>query len=55
MDAEERKTKYEQQITNIAKTQFSEAIKIMSYYLNIMFLFQFLIILIQLKLSRMNK
>ena len=32
------------------KTQFIEAIKIISYYLNIVFFFQFSFILIQLKL-----
>ena len=30
---------YEQQITNIAKTEISEAIKINCYYLNIMYLY----------------
>ena len=30
---------YEQEITNIAKTQISEANKNISYYLNIMYLF----------------
>ena len=53
--AEKNSKTYEQQITNIAKLQISEAIKIISYYLNALFLFQLLFILLQLKLSQMKK
>ena len=46
----------EQRITNFAKTQISEAIKNISFYLtNKYFLFQFLFIPIQLKLCGVNK
>ena len=44
---------YEQQIANIAKTQISEVIKIISFYLNIRF-FQLLYTKFQLKLFWMN-
>ena len=40
---------YKQQITNIAKTQITEAINIISFYLNFIYFFQFRIVLFRKK------